>query len=84
MVIKIQIITTENCAICNHVLNHLGGMRHEFPHLEIEEINAKENPAVLEEYPVRSFPGIVIDGKLESSGPITDDQLRQLLERHKG
>ena len=72
---KIEILTTPGCQICARV-------KEIFKKLKVKyvEIDVTKKPEYLQKYPIATAPGIVIDGKLEFSGGVTEEQLRKKLK----
>lgn len=72
---KVTLLTTPGCAVCEKVkgiLNNLG--------VEYDIIDVTEQPEMLEKYPFMAAPGIVIDGKLEFSGDVSEKELKEKLQ----
>jgi len=60
---KVEILTTPDCANCSVVEKMLDEMK-----VPYEVIDVTEKPEYLEKYPIYTAPGIVINGKLEFTG----------------
>jgi len=60
---KVEILTTPDCANCSVVEKMLDEMK-----IPYEIIDVTEKPEYLEKYPIYTAPGIVINGKLEFTG----------------
>ncbi len=60
---KVEILTTPDCANCSVVEKMLDEMK-----IPYEVIDVTEKPEYLEKYPIYTAPGIVINGKLEFTG----------------
>jgi len=63
MIMKVEILTTPDCANCSVVEKMLDEMK-----IPYELIDVTEKPEYLEKYPIFTAPGIVINGKLEFTG----------------
>ncbi len=60
---KVEILTTPDCANCSVVEKMLDEMK-----IPYEVIDVTEKPEYLEKYPIYTAPGIVINGNLEFTG----------------
>ena len=60
---KVEILTTPDCANCSVVEKMLDEMK-----IPYEVIDVTEKPEYLEKYPIFTAPGIVINGNLEFTG----------------
>ena len=60
---KVEILTTPDCANCSVIEKMLDEMK-----IPYEVIDVTEKPEYLEKYPIYTAPGIVINGKLEFTG----------------
>jgi glutaredoxin len=60
---KVEILTTPDCANCSVVEKMLDEMK-----IPYEIIDVTEKPEYLEKYPIYTAPGIVINGNLEFTG----------------
>lgn len=76
---KIDFLTMPGCGICKAVKPILEKLRDEFK-FELEEIDVSKHPELIEKYQIMASPGIVIDGKLEFTGGVTEEQLREKLK----
>ncbi len=60
---KVEILTTPDCANCSVIEKMLDEMK-----IPYEIIDVTEKPEYLEKYPIYTVPGIVINGNLEFTG----------------
>jgi len=60
---KVEILTTPDCANCSVVEKMLDEMK-----IPYEVIDITEKPEYLQKYPIYTAPGVVINGKLEFTG----------------
>jgi len=60
---KVEILTTPDCANCSVVEKMLDEMN-----IPYEVIDVTKKPEYLEKYPIFTAPGIVINGNLEFTG----------------
>ena len=77
---EIKILTTPNCNACAGVERVIEKIKTEYVDLKIEIIDITKQPEILQEYPILSAPGIVINGKLEFVGGATEKDLREKLK----
>ena len=75
---KIEFLTMPGCGACEAAKPILEKLKDEFK-FELKETDISTHPELIEKYQIMSSPGIVIDGKLEFTGGITEDQLREKL-----
>jgi len=71
---KVEILTTPGCSNCKVLEQMLDNMG-----VPYEMIDVTLRPDYLEKYPIFMAPGLVIDGKLESTGIPRIDDLKKLL-----
>lgn len=72
---KIEILTTPDCANCSileNMLNDIG--------VSYEKIDVTEKPEYLQKYPIYTAPGLVLNGKLEFTGIPKKEQLIKKLK----
>lgn len=67
---SVQVLTTPSCSGCVRVERMLDRMG-----VKYELIDITKNPEILQQYPIMSAPGIVIDGKLEFVGVPSEKEL---------
>ncbi len=60
---KVEILTTPDCANCSVVEKMLDELK-----ITYDIIDVTEKPEYLEKYPIFTAPGIVINGNLEFTG----------------
>ncbi len=60
---KVEILTTPDCAKCSVVEKMLDELK-----ITYDIIDVTEKPEYLEKYPIFTAPGIVINGNLEFTG----------------
>lgn len=75
---KIDFLTMPGCGACEAVRPILEKLKDEFG-FELTEIDMSVHPELIEKYQIMASPGIVIDGKLEFTGGVTEEQLRDRL-----
>ena len=71
---KVEILTTPDCANCSVVEKMLDEMK-----IPYEIIDVTEKPEYLEKYPIYTAPGLVINGKLEFTGVPKKEKLIEKL-----
>ena len=71
---KVEILTTPDCANCSVVEKMLDEMK-----IPYEVIDVTEKPEYLQKYPIYTAPGIVINGKLEFTGVPKKEKLIEKL-----
>ena len=76
---EVLVLSTPGCTHCASAKKILEKLKKEIKGLLVKEIDITKDPAILQKYPVMSAPGIVIDGTLEFTGGVTEDQLRKKL-----
>lgn len=76
---KIELLTMPGCAHCAAAKVVMDKMKGEFPEMELEIIDVTEHPELSAKYMLMSAPGVVINGKLEFSGGVKEDELREKL-----
>ena len=76
--IYLQFITTEGCSDCENAKQIISEIKNKFPYLklQIEEIDVTslKGLKLAVEYSVMSNPGIIINGKLFSTGHLDHDK----------
>ncbi len=72
---KVEILTTPDCANCSVVEKMLDEMN-----IPYEVIDVTEKPEYLEKYPIFTAPGIVINGNLEFTGIPKKEKLIEKLK----
>ncbi len=81
--IRVELLTMPGCTHCvaaKEILEKIGA---DYPEMEVEVIDVTEHPEVSAEHMLMSAPGIVINGKLEFTGGVTEEQLRKRLDELK-
>lgn len=76
---KIELLTMPGCAHCAAAKVVMEKIKGEFPEMELEIIDVTEHPELSAKYMLMSAPGVVINGKLEFSGGVKEDELREKL-----
>ena len=71
---KVEILTTPDCANCSVVEKMLDEMK-----IPYEVIDVTEKSEYLKKYPIYTAPGIVINGKLEFTGIPKKEELIEKL-----
>lgn len=82
--IKLELLTMPGCGHCAEAKETIGKIKGDFPEMEVEIIDVTEHPEVSAKYMLMSAPGIVINGKLEFTGGITEELLRKKLNELQG
>jgi len=82
--IKVEFLTMPGCAHCASAKAIMEKIKPDYPEMEVETIDVAEHPEVSGKYMLMSAPGIVINGKLEFTGGVTEEQLRAKLDEVKG
>ena len=77
--LKVQFLTIAGCHNCAEVKKSLEELRLEFPNLEIEEIDmaTPKGQELVGKYQIMASPGIVVNGELFSTGPVSKEKLRE-------
>ncbi len=78
--IRVELLTMPGCTHCVAAKETIEKIRADYPEMEVEIIDVTEHPEVSAEYMLMSAPGIVINGKLEFTGGVTEEQLRNRLD----
>ena len=73
--IEVKVLKTPGCTHCANVVAKLEKLKNEFE-LKVEEIDITEHPEYAEKYTLMASPGIVINGKLEFVGEVSEEKLR--------
>ncbi|HRN78271.1 MAG TPA: glutaredoxin family protein [Candidatus Dependentiae bacterium] len=78
---KITILTSPGCHTCETTKDILNDLEPEY-NLEIEEIDitSDQGQKLAKTHYITAAPGILINGELFSSGPVTEQQLRNELD----
>lgn len=82
--IKIELLTMPGCGHCAAAKETVDKIKIDFQEMEVEIIDVTENPEVSQKYMLMSAPGIVINGKLEFTGGVREEELRKRLEKLRG
>ena len=72
---KVEILTTPDCANCRILEKMLDEME-----ISYEVIDVTENPEYLKKYPIYTAPGLVLNGKLEFTGIPKKEKLAEKLK----
>jgi glutaredoxin len=82
--IKIQIVSMPDCAHCEHATRVLREeIKREFPEVKIESVSAlsEEGMQLVQKYAIMTSPGIIINGRLFSTGELDRERLSAELRR---
>lgn len=77
---EVLVLSTPGCTHCAAAKKILEKLKKEIKGLIVKEIDITKDPSILQKYPVMSAPGIVINGKLEFTGGVSEAQLRKKLK----
>lgn len=77
---ELLILSTPGCTHCASAKRAADAIKGDYPDLEIKEIDMTEEPDYAVKYSIMTAPGIVINGKLEFTGGVTENQLRKKLD----
>ena len=70
---KVEVLTTPGCSNCQVLEKMLGKLG-----ISYDLIDVTEKPEYLEKYPIFIAPGLVIDGKLVSTGIPKIEDLKKI------
>lgn len=78
----IQFLTMVGCTNCAEVKKTFDEILPDFPGIKVEEIDiaSPEGQKLVQKYSIMASPGIVIDGKLFSTGGVNREKLVKKLE----
>ncbi len=79
--IDLKILSTPGCAKCEQAARIMEKLKGELPDFHWEKIDLFEHPELAMQYQVMSSPGIVINGKLEFVGGVSERQIREKLQQ---
>ncbi|MBI5286084.1 MAG: thioredoxin family protein [Deltaproteobacteria bacterium] len=79
--IDIELLTMPGCAHCAGAKTILEKLQKEIPDLKVTIIDVTEHPETAQRYMLMSAPGIVINGKLEFSGGVKEEALRNKIKK---
>lgn len=82
--IKVELLTMPGCGHCASAKETIKKIKDDFPDMVLEVIDVAEHPEVAQRYMLMSTPGIVINGKLEFTGGVTEVALRKRLNELTG
>lgn len=82
--IKVELLTMPGCGHCASAKETVKRIKSDFPEMVVEVIDISEHPDVAQRYMLMSTPGIVINGKLEFTGGVTEVALRKRLNELTG
>lgn len=82
--IKVELLTMPGCGHCASAKETIKKVKDDFPDMMLEVIDVAEYPNVAQKYMLMSTPGIVINGKLEFTGGVTEVALRKRLNELTG
>lgn len=76
--IHLQLLTAEGCSDCENAKQMINEVKNKFPYLnlQVEEINVTslKGLELVVEHSIMSNPGIIINGKLFSTGRLDRDE----------
>ena len=81
--VEIKLLTTPGCSHCAKTKEILKKIKPDFPNLKVKEVDLTKHPEEVVKYRIMATPGIIINGKLEFSGGVTEEQLRKKLKEVK-
>lgn len=79
--IEVELLTMPGCVHCASAKTMLEKLQKEMPDLNVSIIDVSEHPEVAQRYMLMSAPGIVINGKLEFSGGVKEEALRNRIKK---
>lgn len=82
--IKVELLTMPGCTHCAAAKKTIEKIKGDFPEMSVEIIDVTENPEAAQKYMLMSAPGIVINGKLEFTGGITEEAIKKRLKEIGG
>lgn len=79
---KLQLLTTPGCSHCAQAKVILKKVKKDYPKLKVEEVDmaTPEGQELIAKHQIMTSPGIVINGKLFSTGGLDEKKLRKKLE----
>lgn len=78
---NLKLLTTPGCPHCAGAKKIVEKIKPDFPDLKIRIVDITKHPKEAQKYMLMSAPGVVINGKLEFSGGVTEEQLRKKLRK---
>lgn len=63
--VTVQLLTSPGCAFCANAERLLDSVKSKLAAIEVEKVNIKEHPEIIERHGLLSTPAILINGKLE-------------------
>lgn len=81
--IEVTMLHTPGCKSCEKARRTIETVAEEYP-VEFEEKDLTENPELAAEYSVMTAPGIVVDGELVFQGGVSEQELRDELDKRTG
>lgn len=82
--IKLELLTMPGCSHCAAAKKTIDRIKGDFPEMSVEIVDVTENPEAAQKYMLMSAPGIVLNGKLEFTGGVTEEALRKRLNELRG
>jgi glutaredoxin len=82
--IKVELLSMPGCTHCAAAEKTLEKIKSDFPGMEVVIVDVMEHPEVAQKYMLMSAPGVVINGKLEFTGGVSEEALRRRLKELKG
>lgn len=79
---KLQLLTSPGCHICEEVKKILEEIKPDFPALEVEEVDMTTpgGQAMIQKYSIFSSPGVIINGEFFSTGGVNKEKLIEKLK----
>lgn len=77
--IDVKILEVPGCACCGAAIEIMGRLKDEYQ-LNVEVIDLNKHPEFIQKYNIRTSPSILIDGKLELMGEVSEEEVREKLE----
>lgn len=83
--IKITSVSAEGCASCRQAEETLKEIKEEYPRVKIEKVKMTSGGGqeIVMEHQIMSSPGIIINGKLFSSGNLDKEKLIEYIKNHR-
>lgn len=79
---KIQFLTMVGCHVCAEVKKIFDEIMPNFPNVKVEEIDmtSEKGQELVQKHSIMSSPGLIIDGKLFSTGGVDKEKLIKKLK----
>ncbi len=82
--INLELLTMPGCSHCAAAKRTIEKVKIDFLEMDVKIIDTTEYPEVAAKYMLMSAPGVVINGNLEFSGGVNEEELRKKLEGLQG